>query len=31
MGKIIGLVMAKVKGKADGSVVASLVRQKLQE
>lgn len=29
MGKIIGLVMSKVKGKADGSAVSSLVRQKL--
>lgn len=28
-GKIIGLVMAKVKGKADGSQVAQLIRQKL--
>ncbi len=31
MGKIIGMVMAKVKGKADGSVVSSLIRQKLQQ
>lgn len=29
IGKIIGLVMAKVKGKTDGSAVANLVRQKL--
>lgn len=29
MGKIIGLVMAKTKGKADGSAVSNLVRQKL--
>lgn len=29
MGKIIGLVMVKVKGRADGSIVASLVREKL--
>lgn len=30
MGKIIGAVMQKVKGQADGSVVASIVRKKLQ-
>lgn len=29
MGKIIGLVMAKVKGKADGKTVAEAVKQKL--
>lgn len=29
MGKIIGLVMAKTKGKTDGSTVSNLVRQKL--
>lgn len=28
IGKIIGLVMAKVKGKADGMTVANLVKQK---
>lgn len=30
IGKIIGQVMAKVKGQADGAKVAQLVRQKLQ-
>ena len=29
IGKVIGLVMAQVKGKADGSLVSALVRQKL--
>lgn len=29
IGKVIGAVMAKVKGKADGGMVASLVKQKL--
>lgn len=29
VGKIIGLVMAKVKGQTDGAVVAGLVKQKL--
>ena len=29
IGRIIGLVMTKVKGRADGSLVASLVKQKL--
>lgn len=31
IGRIIGTVIAKVKGRTDGSVVARLVRQKLQE
>ncbi len=31
MGKIIGLVMNKVKGKADGATVSSLVKQKFQQ
>lgn len=31
IGKAIGLVMAKVKRKADGSLVSSLIRQKLQQ
>lgn len=30
MGKIIGMVMTKVKGRADGAVVANLVKQKLK-
>lgn len=29
MGKIIGLVMAKVKGQADGKMVAELVKKKI--
>jgi uncharacterized protein YqeY len=29
IGQVIGLVMAQVKGKADGSLVSALVRQKL--
>jgi uncharacterized protein YqeY len=29
MGKVIGMVMAKAKGKADGSKVAQLVKSKL--
>jgi len=29
MGKIIGLVMAKVKGRTSGAIVANLVKQKL--
>lgn len=31
MGQIIGQVMAKVKGQADGAIVASLVKQKLSK
>lgn len=31
IGKVIGVVMAKVKGKADGSMVANLIKQKLQQ
>lgn len=30
-GKLIGLVMAQVKGKTDGGIVAQLVRQKLTQ
>lgn len=30
MGKIIGLVMGKAKGRADGSIIAKLVKQKLE-
>lgn len=29
MGKVIGLVMSKVKGQADGGIVSSLVKEKL--
>lgn len=29
MGKVIGMVMGKLKGKADGSIVARLVKEKL--
>ena len=31
MGKIMGAIMPKVKGKADGSRVNELVKKKLQE
>lgn len=30
MGKVIGLVMGKAKGRADGSIIAKLVKQKLE-
>jgi hypothetical protein len=30
LGKLIGLVIAQVKGKADGSAVARLVREALK-
>lgn len=30
-GKVIGMVMGKLKGKADGATVAQLVRKKLEE
>lgn len=30
MGKIIGLVMSKVKGKTDGSMITKLVKQKVE-
>lgn len=30
MGKVMGAVMAKIKGKADGQLVSTLVREKLQ-
>lgn len=31
MGKVIGAVMAKVKGKADGTLVSNLVKEELQK